>query len=263
MNRKIILVILLACIQYFAFAQQSPSTFLLKSDSIDIQVSQLQGHISDMKLFDQGKMAVYMDFYFKEDLVRNANVYIIVRDSNNRIIDSSKKEAWDLQGTKKNNFKWRYKRMELEITSERGSFSVTYNLDNGNHKLNLEYLFEKDALYWVQVQNQSRRFMDTIEKYNNKFVSFITTIDRPKVAGKIASHGMFWIEDYVVYNLSPEKIKNLQGKKVRISGKVYYRIGYGSPNYQFTYSNTGNQVHAQARCIDAKEIIKPKIEIIK
>ncbi|MBI5859124.1 MAG: hypothetical protein HZB42_15930 [Sphingobacteriales bacterium] len=256
-------LVLLTCIHCCAFSQQSPYAFSLRSDSIDIQVSQAQGHISDLKLFDQGKIAVYMDFYFKEDLVRSANAYIIVRDSNNRIIDSSKTEAWDLQGANKNHFKWRYKRMELEIASEKGSFSVTSNLDDGNHKLNLEYLFEKDAMYWVQVQNQSRRFMDTVEKYNDKFVSFETTLDHLKLAGKHESHGMFWIEGYVVYELSPKKIKKLQGKKVRISGKVYYRIGYGSPNYKFTYGNTGNQVHAQTRGIDAKEIFKPKIEIIK
>jgi hypothetical protein len=153
--------------------------------------------------------------------------------------------------------------MELEFASEKGSFSVTSNLDDGNHKLNLEYLFENDTMYWVKAQNQSRRFMDTVEKYNNKFVSFVTTLDHLKVAGKHASHGMFWIEGYVVSGLSTDKIKKLQGKKIRISGNIYYRIGYRSLNYQFIYSNIGNQVSTQAWGGDIKQIIKPQVEIIK
>lgn len=263
MNRKIILLIFLSCIHCCTFSQQSPYSFLLESDSIYIKITRSQNHISDVKLFDKGKIEVYMDFYFKEDFLRRANAHIIVRDSNNMIIDSSKTETWNLPDTLNSNFKWRYKRMELEIAAKKGSFSVTSNLDDGNHKLNLEYLFDHDTMYWVVAQNQSRRFMDTVEKYNNKFVSFVTTIDHPKVAGKHASHGMFWIEGYVVCELSPKKIKKLQGKKVRISGNVYYRIGYGSPNYKLTYGNTGNRVLAQARGTDIMEIFKPQIEIIK
>lgn len=263
MNRKIILLVLLSFIHCCTFSQQSPYSFLLKSDSIDIKITRSQSHISDVKLFDKGRIAVYMDFDIKKDFLRKANAHIIVRDSNNMIIDSSKTETWNLPDTLNSNFKWRYKRMELAIASEKGSFSVTSNLDDGNHKLNLEYRFDNDTMYWVNAQNQSRRFMDTVEKYNNKFVSFVTTLDHPEVAGKNASHGMFWIEGYVVSKLSPEKIKKLQGKKVRISGNVYYRIGYGSLNYRFTYSNTGNQVFAQAWGGDIKQIFKPQIEIIK
>ena len=263
MNRKIILLVFLSCIHCRTFSQQSPYSFLLKSDSIDIKITRSQSHISDVKLFDKGKIAVYMDFYIKEDFLRKANAHIIVRDSNNMIIDSSKTETWNLPDTLNSNFKWRYKRMELEITGKKGSFSVTSNLDDGNHKLNLEYLFDSDTMYWVKAQNQSRRFMDTVEKYNNKFVSFVTTPDHLKLAGKHASNGMFWVEGYVVNELSTEKIKKLQGKKVRISGKVYYRIGYGSLNYQFIYGNTGNKVHAQAWGADIKQIFNPQIEIIK
>lgn len=263
MNRKIILLVLLSYIHCCAFSQQSPYSFIIESDSINIKITRSQSYISDVKLFDKGKIAVYMDFGIKEDFLRKVNAQIIVRDSNNIIIDSSKTETWNLQDTLNSNFKWRYKRMELEITSEKGSFSVTSNLDDGNHKLNLEYLFEYDTMYWVEAQNQSCRFMDTVEKYNNKFVSFVTTIDHPKVAGKNASHGMFWIEGYVVCELSPKKIKKLQGKKVRISGNVYYRIGYGSPNYKLTYGNTGNRVLGQARSADIKQIFNPQIEIIK
>jgi len=263
MNRKIILIVFLSGIHYSAFSQQSPYTFLLKSDSIDIKITRSQGHISDVKLFDKGKIAVYMDFHFKEDIVRKANAYIIVRDSNNMIIDSSKTETWNLPDTLNSTFKWRYKRMELEIASEEGSFSVTSNLDDGNHKLNLKYLFTHDTMYWVKVQNQSRRFMDTVEKYNNKFVSFVTTIDHPKVAGKRAIHGMFWVEGYRLSDLSPKKIKKLQGKKVRISGYISYLIGSRSPNYEYTYFNTGNEVLAQAWGRDIKDIFKPKIKVIR
>ena len=263
MNRKIILLVFLNSIHCCSFSQQSAYTFLLKSDSIDTKITRSQNHISDVKLFDKGKIAVYMDFYINEDFLRRANAYIIIRDSNNMIIDSSKTETWNLPDTLYSNFKWRYKRMELEIASEKGSFSVTSNLDNGNHKLNLQYLFDNDTMYCVKAQNQSRRFMDTVEKYNDKFVSFVTTIDYPEVAGKNASHGMFWVEGYVVSELSTKKIKKLQGKKVRISGKVFYRIGSGSLNYRFIYSNTGNRVLAQAWGADIKQIFEPQIEIIK
>ncbi len=263
MNRKIILIVFLSCIHCCTFSQQSPYTFLLKSDSIDIKITRSQGHISDVKLFDKGKIAVYMDFDVKDDFVRKANAHIIIRDSNNMIIDSSKTATWNLPDFLNSNFKWRYKRMELEIASEKGSFSVTSNLDDGDHKLNMEYLFDHDTMYWVKVQNQSRRFMDTVEKYNNKFVSFVTTIDHPKVAGKQALHGMFWVEGYRLSDLSPKKIKKLQGKKVRISGTVYYRIGSRSPNYQYIYVNTGEEVFAQSLGRDIKEIFNPKIKIIK
>ncbi len=263
MNRKIILLVFLSSIHCCTFSQQSPYTFLLKSDSIDIKITRSQNHISDVKLFDKGKIAVYMDFYIKEDYLRKANAHIIVRDSNNMIIESSKTETWNLPDSLNSNVKWHHKRMDIKIASEKGLFSVTSNLDNGNHKLNLQYLFENDTMYWVNVQNQSRRFMDTVEKYNNKFVSFVTTIDHQKVAGKQASHGMFWVEGYVLSELTTKKIKKLQGKKVRISGRVFYRIGYGSLNYQFTYGNTGNRVFAQAWGIDIKQIFKPQIELIK
>lgn len=204
-----------------------------------------------------------MDFYINDDFLRKANAHIIVRDSNNMMIDSSKTETWNLPDTLNSDFKWRYNRMELEITSKRGSFSVTSNLDDGNHKLNLEYLIDNDTMYWVKVQNQSRRFMDTVEKYDNKFVSFVTRINHPKVAGKNASYGTFWIEGYAVEDLSTKQMKKLQAKNVRISGMVYYRIGSDSPNYQLIYSNKGNRVIAQERGADVKEIYNPQIERIK
>ena len=80
-------------------------------------------------------------------------------------------------------------------------------------------------------------------------VSFITTIDI-----KRATLDGIYLNGYVV-NIDYDKLQKLNGKKVRISGKV--TIVKGLKNLPPT------KPLSQGRYEDTKHILNPKIEIIK
>ena len=95
---------------------------------------------------------------------------------------------------------------------------------------------------------QGQHTLKPIDTKNNK-VSFITTIDI-----KRATLDGIYLNGYVV-NIEYDKLRKLNGKKVRISGKV--TIIKGLKNLPPTKPLT------QGRYDDTKHILNPKIEIIK
>jgi hypothetical protein len=89
-------------------------------------------------------------------------------------------------------------------------------------------------------------------KYHSKttsnVVTFVTILD---IAN--ASKDGIYLNGYVV-NISYEQAKKLNGKKIRITGKVTIRKGF---------KNRPNEDIRQERETDSKHIKSPKIEIIK
>ena len=96
------------------------------------------------------------------------------------------------------------------------------------------------------LQGQDTLKLDATKR--NK-VSFVTTIDI-----KRATLDGIYLKGYVV-NIDYNKLKKLNGKKVRISGKV--TIVKGLKNLPPTKPLT------QGRYEDTKHILNPKVEIIK
>ena len=91
---------------------------------------------------------------------------------------------------------------------------------------------------------------DTLKTQHSKTsdVSFVTKIDISN-----ATKDGFYLNGYVV-NIDYEQAKKLNGKKIRVSGKV--TIEKGLKNLP------GNEIR-QGREKDTKHIESPKIEIIK
>lgn len=84
--------------------------------------------------------------------------------------------------------------------------------------------------------------------------NFIATVDTMK----LTKDGI-WLLDYVV-NISHEKAKELQGKKIKVTGKVI--MVKGLKNLPKTYDRDGNEEVRQGREGDTKYIENPKIEVV-
>ena len=92
---------------------------------------------------------------------------------------------------------------------------------------------------------------DTLNKKPNKVSNFITFIAKIDIAN--ATKDGVYVNGYVV-NLSYEQAKKLNGKMVRITGKVTIERGLGIRD---------RKVVTQGREKDTKHIESPKIEIVK
>lgn len=86
-------------------------------------------------------------------------------------------------------------------------------------------------------------------------VSFITTFDI-----KNATKEGFYINGYVV-DVNYQKATEINGKKIRISGKV--TIVKGMVNQANEKDENGNYIAVQGRLEDTKHIKNPIIEILK
>src|SRR5690242_14458086 len=87
----------------------------------------------------------------------------------------------------------------------------------------------------------------TAKKHNNK-VSFVTIVDIAR-----ATKDGIYMNEYVV-NIPYEQAKKLNGKKIRVSGKVTIEKGIKN-------NDTGEI--RQGRDKDTKHIESPKIEVLK
>ncbi len=83
---------------------------------------------------------------------------------------------------------------------------------------------------------------------SSRKVSFTTTVDIAK-----ATKDGIYMNGYVV-NMSYQKIQKLNGKKIRVTGKVTVVKGV---------KNLPGEPEQQGRAVDTKHILSPKIEIIK
>ena len=92
---------------------------------------------------------------------------------------------------------------------------------------------------------------DTLKRHLNKTPDFVSFITKPDIA--YATKDGIYLNGYVV-NISYEQAKRLNGKKIRITGKV--TIVKGLKNLP------GHEVR-QGRQEDTKYIDSPKIEIIE
>ena len=84
------------------------------------------------------------------------------------------------------------------------------------------------------------------------FVYFETTIDITN-----ASKDGIYIDDYVVH-IDYDKLEELDGKKVKISGNVSIVNGLDKE-----YDKSGNEIIMQGRSGDTKHIVMPVVEVVK
>lgn len=92
---------------------------------------------------------------------------------------------------------------------------------------------------------------DTVKKQLSKPPRFVSFIARPDIAN--ATKDGIYLNGYVV-NISYDEIKRLNGKKIKVTGKV--SIVRGVKNLP------GEEVR-QGRAEDTRYIGSPKIEIVK
>ncbi len=106
-------------------------------------------------------------------------------------------------------------------------------------------------LFLFIVSNCFSQVNDTLKKQSNsksEFVSFITKLD---IAN--ATKDGIYLNGYVV-NISYEKAKKLNGKKIKVTGIVTIIKGV---------KNLPDNEIQQGRKEDTKHILSPKIKIIK
>jgi len=85
-------------------------------------------------------------------------------------------------------------------------------------------------------------------------VSFYTVLD----ISNVTKDGVY-IEGYVLH-LDYEQVKELSGKKIKISGAV--TIVEGQQNLTKEYDENGNEIFNQGRLENTKHIFSPKIEVL-
>ncbi|MES2850507.1 MAG: hypothetical protein V4685_15715 [Bacteroidota bacterium] len=115
------------------------------------------------------------------------------------------------------------------------------------------------VLFFLPILASFSQTNDTSEKQATTSkpgrVSFIATID----IASTTKDGIY-LNGYVV-NMSYDQIEKLNGKKVRVSGKV--TIVKGLNNTPKIYDEKGNELIRGGRNSDTKHIQSPKIEIIQ
>jgi len=92
-------------------------------------------------------------------------------------------------------------------------------------------------------------------KKKSDLVSFIAKLDTAN-----ATKDGIYLNGYVV-NIDYGQAKKLNGKKIRVTGKV--TIVKGLNNIPKEYDQNGNEIIRQGRAEDTKHIESPKIKIIK
>jgi opacity protein-like surface antigen len=98
---------------------------------------------------------------------------------------------------------------------------------------------------------------DTLQqKSSNQIeqVSFYTVIDE----SNITKDGVY-VEGYIL-NLDYDQVKELSGKKIKITGEV--SIVTGQENLAKEYDENGKEIFSQGRQGDSKHILAPKIELV-
>jgi hypothetical protein len=107
------------------------------------------------------------------------------------------------------------------------------------------------SLYAQQAKATKTEMADT-----TKIVTLLTKFKESKMACKDG----YLIDGYIV-NISFDKAKMLDGKKIKVTGK--YTIVKGLENQQKEYDKNGNEIYMQGRLNDSKHIESPTIDIIK
>ena len=103
--------------------------------------------------------------------------------------------------------------------------------------------------YSQTIDTSTQKYDETLD-----VVSFITILDIDN-----ATKDGIYLNGYVV-NLEYSEAKKLNGKKIRVTGKV--TVVKGLENLPKEYDKNGNEIYKQGRYEDSKHITKPKIEII-
>ena len=85
-------------------------------------------------------------------------------------------------------------------------------------------------------------------------ISFVTTFNIDK-----ATKDGYYLEEYVV-DVDQKQAKKINGKKIRVTGKV--TIVKGLINEPDKFDNNGNRIIKQGRAQDTKLISNPSIEVL-
>ena len=85
-------------------------------------------------------------------------------------------------------------------------------------------------------------------------VSFITKLDTAN-----ATKDGIYLNGYVV-NISYDQARKLNGKRIKVTGKVTIVKGLDSPKKKF--DKNGQEIIEQGRSGDAKHILSPKIKMV-
>ena len=112
------------------------------------------------------------------------------------------------------------------------------------------------CLWILSLINCSKNHNTKKSELNKNVISFIDTVDI-----KNATKDGIYMDEYVV-NLNYNDIKKLNGKKVKVSGKIW--IEGGLENVPKEYDGNGREIKIirQGREQDKKHIEDPKIEIL-
>lgn len=103
--------------------------------------------------------------------------------------------------------------------------------------------------------SQTSDSLKTISNQPSNFASFVTKLD---IAN--ATKDGIYLNGYVV-NIGRDQLKKLNGKKIRVAGKV--TVLKGLKKIEKEHNENANEVIRQGRENDTKYIEFPKIEIVR
>ncbi|MDP4265028.1 MAG: hypothetical protein Q8941_21045 [Bacteroidota bacterium] len=98
---------------------------------------------------------------------------------------------------------------------------------------------------------------DTLKSQSNKTPGRVTFIAKVDIA--TATKDGIYLNGYVV-NIDYEQAKKLNGKRIKVTGKV--TIVKGLNNQPKEFDKNGKEIIKQGRSEDTKHILSPKIKII-
>jgi len=111
----------------------------------------------------------------------------------------------------------------------------------------MKYILTILLIFFQQLSFSQAKEITNQSDTSSRKVSFITTVD----IASLTKDGIY-MNGYVV-NISRKKVEKLDGKKVRVTGKVTVVKGI---------KNLPGEPIQQGREVDTKHILTPKIEII-
>jgi hypothetical protein len=258
--KRLILFILLT-IPHSGFSQTDTASISIITHSFHVNITSSQNFISTINTFDKGETKLLVSYILGQDRVLSTNASLFKLSGGEWVANDNKIEIPDVSNIKNYSFGWEDNRIRLNFTSDSGLIKTITNVDHDRNTIRLKYYFKNQNLEMVTSKDESRRFLDTLEKYDNKLVSFITAINNPPVAGK-KGFGEYWINGYMV-RIGDKRLKKIQGKKVKITGTVIYHPGTTGPQRERLFDRTGRELLAGGFPFARNIISEPKIEILK
>ena len=113
-------------------------------------------------------------------------------------------------------------------------------------------LLSSTSIYSQQTDSVKQNIKDTAN-----IITIVVTFDK-----NTATKDGYYLGGYVIdLNINPEQAKRLNGKRLKITGKLF--IEKGLANQPKEYNNKGEVIIKQGRAKDTKHILSPTFKIIE